>query len=231
MDDFVVNVRQIVQYPRKSTLAQTDLLLVQESDAQGIAAGAYKSAFVSDLMKTALMGGGFIRFKPDGSGGLQFNGATFTFNGGSFFANMPVEAPGFTIHNKPVATQAFVLEQTGAIINEINGITNHIVFSFNGRTGNILLEDVDILRGRGVAEQRALLRKCHRADSLESAPEGRHHRDHCVRAERNLQLADDLAAGAELQRSHGCSHTHRRRHHARLHCTRSDAALGQPALR
>lgn len=157
MDDFVVNVRQIVQYPRKSAPTKTDLVLLQESDAQGIAAGAYKSAFVSDLVKNALTAGGFIQFPSDGTGGIKFNGAELTYSAGMFqFTTSPVNMLRLNtvtafVNGQAVATQQYVNEVVAGLGDAINSV----VHSFNGRHGDVILEDVDILRAGGVLQNNA----------------------------------------------------------------------------
>lgn len=54
MDDFVVQVRQIVQYGNKPVVAPTDLVLLQESDQSSSAAGAYRNSSVEQLLSSVL---------------------------------------------------------------------------------------------------------------------------------------------------------------------------------
>lgn len=142
-DDFVVNVRQIVQYPLKSPVAETDLVLLQESSSGPGAAGAYRSATVLDLVSTALMQGGFIHLAPDS--GIAWNGAALTFSGGLFSFTEALSAPSIT--TGPLsATQVTVNGQPVATQEELTDLSEHVVTSMNGRTGDVQLETQDILR-------------------------------------------------------------------------------------
>jgi hypothetical protein len=135
MDDFVLNVRQILQYPRQSSVQSGDALLLQ----RGGLGGPYISAYASDFLATALNLGGWINFAP-GKGGVAWNGAQLTWKDGVFHFNEPVAAPIFSaaamfINGEPVAT--------------IPWVTAHEVTSFNFRTGDVLLELKDIMQAGG----------------------------------------------------------------------------------
>ena len=135
MDDFVLSVRQILQYPQQSAVQGSDALLLQ----RGGLGGPYISAAIKDALATALNLGGWINFAP-GIGGVAWNGARLTWEGGEFIFNTPVVAPSFAaesmfINGEPVATEAFVLV--------------HRVTSFNFRTGAVQLELNDIMRAGG----------------------------------------------------------------------------------
>ena len=77
MDDFVVNVRQIGQYPITKTVGTTDLALLQ----QGVG-GAYQSALASDFVSTALAGTAKDLLVDPGAG-IAWNGALLVFSGGT----------------------------------------------------------------------------------------------------------------------------------------------------
>lgn len=140
-DDFVVNVKQIFNYPLKTPVAETDLVLLQESATGG--AGAYRSTTVASLVSTALQQGGFIHLAP--GSGIAWNGAALTWNGGLFSFSEPLDAPGITVGMQPVATQQFVTDAVDALADAIpDGVT-----SFNFRTGDVQLETPDILRAGG----------------------------------------------------------------------------------
>lgn len=147
MDDFVVNVRQIVQYPRKTALDPTDVVLLQESDSTGVAAGAFKSARVTDFVATALAKGGMLHLAPTG-GGVAFNGATLTFQGTTFLFSAPLSVPSLRSTGDIFVAGNAVASQIN-VDALFNSIVENSVWSFNGRTGAVQLETNDVLRAGG----------------------------------------------------------------------------------
>lgn len=145
-DDFVLNVRQIGQYPRKSAAAANDALLIQNGGIGGNA-GDYSSMTPADLVASALDLGGTLRLAP--GSGIAWNGALLSFAGNLFSFNAPLSVPSLnateaiTLAGKPVATQAFVQQLIGGLAAQPN------VRSFDGRTGDVLLSLHDILSAGG----------------------------------------------------------------------------------
>ena len=138
-DDFVLNVRQILQYPNPTPgiVQGTDALLLQ----RGGLGGPYVSAQIKDALATALGGGGFVGFAPS-IGGISWDGnrSYLTWFGGRFYFNQPVVAPEFDaeamfINGDPVATHGWV--------------TANEVTSFNFRSGAVQLLIEDIKRAGG----------------------------------------------------------------------------------
>ncbi len=126
-DDFVLNVRQILQYPNPTPgiVQGTDALLLQ----RGGLGGPYVSAQIKDALLTAL-------------GGISWDGnrSYLTWFGGRFYFNQPVVAPEFDaeamfINGDPVATHSWV--------------TANEVTSFNFRSGAVQLLIEDIKRAGG----------------------------------------------------------------------------------
>lgn len=159
MDDFVINVRQIAQYPTIA-VGPNDLLLVQ----QGGLGGPYAAATVGELLQGSLNAGplstpgqisaaNFVL--PDGghlgwgdSGSLSFSPATgFTFahasSNGLFSALMRLNADGsaqLPFSTLQVARDPF---QPFEVATQ-NYVTNNTVASFNGRTGVVTLSTDDL---------------------------------------------------------------------------------------
>jgi hypothetical protein len=144
MDDFVLNVRQIAQYPLATAVGTGDLLLLQQTGL----GGPYASISPARLIGTALTNGGDIQLQAGAV--LSWNGikATFGFNGAEFEFNSPVVVPDLIVSNainvsgNPVVTQdqlnawsAFFLDNT--------------VTSFNNRIGIVQLELNDVLQAGG----------------------------------------------------------------------------------
>ena len=191
MDDFVVNVRQIGNYPGAASLGPNDLLLVQQNGL----GGPYASVTPSSLMQDGLAQGGSIQMK---SGyGIEWDANTnqsFHFDANGFTFSSPVNVPvlnvtaigGLIIDGQIVATQDWVAAQLAAQVVSFNGRTgvvvlnwkdintalclewddqvastkwvnsqiwtalqafyncNPLVYSFNGRTGNVVLTTQDV---------------------------------------------------------------------------------------
>lgn len=139
-DDFVLNVRQIFQYPRRSPVAG-DLVLLQNGS---VGAGPYFSAQVDELVSSALMlSSKWLRLAP--GNGIAWNGAALSFAGGQFAFTDQLAVPslhardGIFVAGNAVATQVNV----NALLDKIVANT---VWSINGRRGDVLLETADILR-------------------------------------------------------------------------------------
>jgi len=143
MDDFVLNVRQIGNYPEVTAAGANDLLLIQ---INGLG-GAYSSISATDLVRNALSKGSTLQLAPTGA--IAFNGATLSLVGGGFTFNQQLIVPSIRstgdifVNGQALATQENV---TGIF----DSIVNSTVWSFNGRTGDIQLLDTDILRAGGV---------------------------------------------------------------------------------
>jgi hypothetical protein len=139
VDDFVLNVKQIAQYPRVAAARSNWTMLLQAGDV----GAPYNSIEVSDFLYSALELGGYMRFAPQ-VGGLAWNGATFTWNAGVFAFSDAVWAPYINVGDPPeqVATQAYTDRQYAAS-------RQNSVWSFNFRTGDIQLTTDDILRAGG----------------------------------------------------------------------------------
>lgn len=125
-DDFVLNVRQIGQYPRKSAASPSDAFLLQV----GGAGGAYNWMTPQDLVSTALIdSGAWLRIAP--GSGIAWNGSALTFAAGTFHFSEPLNVPALdavtiaaptiaagetlTLAGNPVATVAFVTAQIDAV--------------------------------------------------------------------------------------------------------------------
>ena len=127
-DDFVLNVRQIGQYPRRTVPSPQDAMLVQ---AGGVG-GAYGWINPPDLVSNALVLGGVLHLAPGATNGIAFNGALLTYGGGSLNFSEAFHAPvitgatfaatsAITINGAPVPTQAYVdgqIQATRAFVTE-----------------------------------------------------------------------------------------------------------------
>jgi hypothetical protein len=135
VDDFVVNVKQIGQYPTVGTTGVADLLLLQQN---GIG-GPYVSINAPDLISTALAQGGTLELNPTSA--ISWNGATLSCPGGRFSFSQALDVPALTaaaisVNGVAVATQADIEALIPA----------PAVTSVNGRSGDVQLETDDILR-------------------------------------------------------------------------------------
>jgi hypothetical protein len=136
-DDFVFNVRQIGNYPAATAAAAADLLLLQ----QGGLGGPYVSITPAHLVSTALQLGGSLNLAP--GGGIAWNGALLSWDAGLFTFSEPVTAPTLSaqsilLNGVQVATQA-----------DLEAAAANSVDTFNGRSGDVVLETDDILRAGG----------------------------------------------------------------------------------
>lgn len=112
-DDFVLNVRQIGQYPRKTSTSPADAFLVQV----GGVGGAYNWINAPDLVSNALALGGVIHLAPGPSNGVAFNGALLSYSGGQLnfseafhaasITTGALAATSMTLNGVPVATQIY----------------------------------------------------------------------------------------------------------------------------
>lgn len=139
-DDFVLNVRQIVQYPRRAAVAAGDLVLLQDSS---VGAGPYFSVKAADLVSTALQLGGSLQLAPGAH--IAWNGAALSWQAGTFSFSEAVAVPSLRS-----AGDIFVAGQ--ALATQVNldalfdTIVENSVWTLNGRKGNVQLELGDILR-------------------------------------------------------------------------------------
>lgn len=146
------NVRQLAQYGRTSVAVPGTVTLMQ----MGEAGSPYASILTSDLVSSALAAGG--NFNLQGGAGtisfkftqgvgtvtlsaiqgeLQVNPALRTSSLNATF----VDAASVTVDGVPVATQA-----------DLAASSAQSVTSFNQRTGDVLLEEADILRAGGAPQ-------------------------------------------------------------------------------
>ena len=146
MDDFVLNVRQIGQYPKTTNAGVNDALLIQKNGA----GGAYNYITPLDLFASSLMQEGVLGLADNAI--IRWAGATISFNGTFNFSNAvsapsistpSLSAQAISLAGQEVATVEFVT-------NAFNALAGEVVFSFNGRFGNVQLLDTDILRAGGV---------------------------------------------------------------------------------
>lgn len=145
-DDFVLQTRQIGQYPKASSVAPADLFLMQ----QGGLGGPYMSVSGPTILNTALELGGWLKFAP--GSGPAWNGATLTWLGGVFaFAGGRLQVESLHsdgdifVAGEALASQVFV---TGLF----DVLLENSVWTFNGRKGNVQLESNDILRAGGILQ-------------------------------------------------------------------------------
>jgi hypothetical protein len=140
VDDFVVNVRQIGQYPRVTATAAADLLLLQ----QGGLGGPYASITPVYLLETALQGGGNLNLVA-GQGAVTWSGQSLSFAGGTFNLSSQLSVPGISstgvilIDGEAVALQRDV-------DTALQGLAQDVVNSVNGRRGDVWLQTSDILQ-------------------------------------------------------------------------------------
>jgi hypothetical protein len=148
VDDFVINVKQIGQYPSVVTTAPTDVALLQ----QGGIGGAYVSIVTPDLVGTALANGGWLHLMA--GNGIAWNGAGLSSDGVSIATNVPLNVPTLNstgdifVAGEALATQTNVDQLFDSIL------TNSVI-SVNGRQGNVQLETDDILRAGAAPIQNA----------------------------------------------------------------------------
>jgi hypothetical protein len=142
VDDFVVNVKQIANYPQKTAATAADAILLQT----GGLGGDYQWMTPADLVSTALSSGGTLKLSTTG-GGIAWNGAAITSDGSQILvpaltASGTISAPEVMVNGIAVADQDWVtsLFDTLALGN---------VTSFNGRIGAVQLETDDVLRAGG----------------------------------------------------------------------------------
>jgi hypothetical protein len=145
-DDFVVNVKQIAQYPAATSVAATDVLLMQ-----GGLGGDYMSILATDLVGNGLSGGGTLQLASTGS--LAFNGAALTFASQAFTFSAGIAAPSLnatgTITAQTVLINGIAAADQDWVNNLIANVVTNSVTSFNGRTGAVQLEIPDVLRAGG----------------------------------------------------------------------------------
>jgi hypothetical protein len=146
-DDFIINVRQIAQYPLAATPAPTDLLLLQ----QGGLGGSYAAIQTVNLVANALVGGATFNMAP--GWGIAWNGVSLGSDGLSFLFSAPVEAPQLN------ATELFLNGQLVATVEGLDAAIANLVAnsvqSFNFRTGAVQLQTSDILQAGGAPIQDA----------------------------------------------------------------------------
>jgi hypothetical protein len=144
MDDFVVNVKQIGNYPAATTAGAADLLLLQ----QGGLGGPYASIDPVTLVGLALSKEGVLQLSATAQ--IKFNGAALSYTGTDFSFSAGLLAPSGTVSG---AFDAGTLTQNGSpvaleadLLTQIDLVVQNTVLSFNGRTGAVLLETDDVLR-------------------------------------------------------------------------------------
>jgi hypothetical protein len=133
-DDLVLSVRQIAQYPLKTAAGVFDALLLQS----GGVGGPYSSILPADLVSTALMSGGFLRLLP--GSGIAWNGASLTWSGVFNFSG-PVDAP--TISAAAILVGGEAVATQSEVNADFDALAANVVFSVNGRKGNVFLQESD----------------------------------------------------------------------------------------
>lgn len=119
-DDFVINVRQIAQYPAQTTAIAGSSLVLQNG-----VGGPYYSITPSNLVSTALLNGSWLRLVP--GVGIAWNGAALTYEAGTFAFSEALTAPSFStgsilIGGVPAATTAYADELTNGVVDLISSI-------------------------------------------------------------------------------------------------------------
>jgi hypothetical protein len=143
VDDFVVNVKQIGNYPATTTVGATDVLLLQ----QGGLGGDYMSILASNLVSTALSSGGTLQLST--SGALAFDGQQLTFANSSFAFSAPLTAPTMSAPTIAAGTTMTVDGIDVATQTDIANVVANSVTSFNFRTGAVQLTTDDVLQAGG----------------------------------------------------------------------------------
>ena len=140
MDDLVLNVKQIGQYPTQTTVAAQDLVLVQSTGL----GGPYMSMLATDMVVTSwLISERSIPLQP--GTGITWNGSSLTWNAKTFTFTDPVNVPSLSstgdifVAGEALANQTWV---TGLFDN----ILENSVTSFNGRIGAVQLTVQDVMR-------------------------------------------------------------------------------------
>lgn len=165
MDDFVINVRQISQYPDQG-VQPSDIALLQRGFG-----GPYLSASTYEFVAGAISGGGSLvsggqitapqfvvavngSYSWAGSGQLSFNQTTgWTFS----FAEHGLSSALFNLRLNGTAQLPFGTLQVARDpfepfeVATANYVTNNTVASFNGRTGAVTLTDDDVHTAFGVS--------------------------------------------------------------------------------
>lgn len=149
-DDFVLNVRQVGQYPLTLSVGPNDVTLIQK----GGLGGPYNSMLPTDLVSTAMLDGGFINFTVNGGIVWNVNGVpqtAITSDGVNIVANANLNVPSLRsvgdifVNGEAVATQTNVTQLIDALFVDS-------VRSFNGRQGIVQLNEQDILRAGGILQ-------------------------------------------------------------------------------
>jgi hypothetical protein len=134
-DDSVFSVRQISQYPLQQSVPPPATFLYQDG-----VGGPYKSVYGYTLVGTALASGSSDLFIAPNFG-LRWNGARLWWDLGSFQFSDRVEAPQFFQDGELVAT-----------LPQLEAVAASGVFSVNGRVGDVVLDEFDILRAGGLLQ-------------------------------------------------------------------------------
>jgi hypothetical protein len=148
VDDFVVNVKQIGNYPATTTVGAADVLLLQ----QGGLGGDYLSILASDLVGKALSSAGSLNLAV-GTGTVAWDGASLGYVNGSFTFSAPLALPALTVNGTLNATEVMV---SGVAVADQDWVTSLFdalalsnVTTFNGRIGAVQLQTSDILQAGG----------------------------------------------------------------------------------
>jgi hypothetical protein len=135
-EDFILNVKQISQYPLTQSVGTGDVTLLQK----GGLGGPYNSMLPSDLVATALEIGEWMHMAA--GFGIAWNGCQLSSDGITINVPSLHSAGDVFVAGNALATQANV----DALFDSI--LLNS-VFSFNGRKGDVQLEADDVLRAGG----------------------------------------------------------------------------------
>jgi hypothetical protein len=147
VDDFVVNVKQIGNYPATTTVGATDLLLLQQSGL----GGDYMSILATDLVGNALATSGKLQLSTTGS--IAFDGQSLNCPGGTFTFSAPLAVPALTVNGTLDATEVMVDGVAAATQTYVTSLFDALalanVTTFNGRIGAVQLQTSDILQAGG----------------------------------------------------------------------------------
>jgi hypothetical protein len=135
VDDEVRQVRQIAQYPLVGATFPADVALLQQTGV----GGAYVSIKTPTLVSSALELGGWLKLAP--GFGIAWNGAALSWSGGLFSFSEPVSAPSLSTGSLLVGGEPVALHSE--VVADFDALANNVVFSVNGRKGNVFLQQSD----------------------------------------------------------------------------------------
>jgi hypothetical protein len=141
--DFVLNVKQIAQYPLTPSVGPADVALLQQTGIGGV----YVSILATSLVATALENAGVSLHIAPGNG-IAWNGCQLTSDGITINVPSLHSAGDIFVAGNALATQINVDQLFDTIIE-------NSVFTVNGRKGNVILQPSDILQAGAAPIQNA----------------------------------------------------------------------------